>query len=224
MASFRDASDADVVSDAAGAWADLSADHDTVRKLAEALDDDLPILRAARAEVRAGAQGLPEDAGVALRELDDLLAAGELLAHRGKIKELTKTVGDARRDAAAEVADALSGKLEEVRASIRAQFAEMDANKLDEALRPIEELSPPSDPTAVPLGDLLGRAELIESRAATAVRLLEELQAAGNLARLSVAELVTDPITTEEELDVALDRIRQAAVAELADGKQVRLQ
>lgn len=224
VASFRDASDADVVSDASGAWADLSADHDTVRKLAEALDDDLPIVRAARAEVRAGAQGLPEEAAVALGELGDLLAAGDLLAHRGKIKELTKTVENTRRDAAAKVADALSAKLEEVRASIRAQFAEMDANKLDEALRPIEELSPPSDPTAVPLGDLLGRIELIESRSANTVRLLEELQAAGNLARLSVAELVTDPITSEEELDVALDRIRQAAVAEMADGKQVRLQ
>ena len=54
--------------------------------------------------------------------------------------------------------------------------------------------------------------------------MLEELQAAGNLARVHVTELVTEPITTEEELDVALGRIRQAAVAELADGKQVRLQ
>ena len=38
-------------------------------------------------------------------------------------------------------------------------------------------------------------------------------------------DLVSEPITTEEELDIALDRIRQAAVAELADcPKQVRLQ
>ena len=76
----------------------------------------------------------------------------------------------------------------------------------------------------MPLGDLLARVELVEPRAASTARVLEELQAAGNLARVHVMDLVSEPITTEEELDVALDRIRQAAVAELADGKQVRLQ
>ena len=54
--------------------------------------------------------------------------------------------------------------------------------------------------------------------------MLEELQAAGNLARVHVSQLVTEPITSEDELDVALGRIRQVALVELADGKQVRLQ
>ena len=100
----------------------------------------------------------------------------------------------------------------------------MDGGKVDEALRQLEQLAPPDEPTTVPLGDLLARAELVESRAASTARVLEELQAAGNLARIHVMDLVTEPITTEEELDIALGRIRQAALAELADGKQVRLQ
>jgi hypothetical protein len=224
VASFRHASDADVITTAAAAWVDLTADHHTVCKLAETLEDDLPLVRRARAELHAGAEGLPDEAGVALTELADLLAAGDLLSHRGKIKDLTTKVQDARQHAAAEAAAEVTAKVEEVRASIRARFAEMDDSKVDEALRPIDDLLPPGDPTAVPLGDLLARSELIESRAANTARLLEELQAAGNLARVNVAQLVTEPITTEEELDVALDRIRQATVAELADGKQVRLQ
>ena len=107
--------------------------------------------------------------------------------------------------------------------TIKSRFAGLDASKVDEALRPVEALRPPPEPADVPLSDLLGRAELVDSRAAIAVRLLEEIQAAGNLARLSIAELVSDPITNEEELKVALVRIRQAVIDELGDGKQVWL-
>ena len=159
-----------------------------------------------------------------VRELDDLLAAGDLLSHRGAINDLTVRVQDARRHAATEAAARVSDALEEARATIRARFAEMDSGKVDEALRQLDQLAPPVESTSVPLRDLIGRLELVEPRAASTARVLEELQAAGNLARVHVMDLVSEPITTEKELDVALDRIRQAALAELADGKQVRLQ
>jgi hypothetical protein len=226
VASFPQASDADVITTAAGAWVDLVADHETVCKLVETLDDDLPLVRAARAEIQAGGEGLESDASTAVGELADLLATGNLLSHRGEIKQLTTKVQDARRHAATEAAAHITSKLDHARAAIRARFAEMDSGKVDEALRQLDQLAPPDEPTTVPLGDLLARAELVESRAASTARVLEELQAAGNLARIHVTDLVSEPITTEEELDIALGRIRQAALAELAppDPKQVRLQ
>lgn len=224
VASFRLASDADVVTSAAAAWADLAADHETVRKMAETLDDDLPLVRKARAEVNAGADGLPTAAADARAELVDLLAAGDLLTHRGQIKELTTKVADARRKATAETKAALTEKLEGLRATLRERFADMDGTKVDEALRPVDDLLS-SDPTAdISLAELLSRLEVAETRCSYAANVLEELQAAGNLARVRVSEVVTEPITSEEELDVALGRIRHAAVAELAEGKQVRLQ
>jgi hypothetical protein len=226
VASFPQASDADVITTAAGAWVDLVADHETVCKLVDTLDDDLPLVRAARAEIQAGSEGLDAGATAAVGELADLLATGNLLSHRGEIKQLTTKVQDARRHAATDAAAHITSKLDEARAAIRTQFAEMDSSKVDEALRQLEQLAPPAEPTTVPLGDLLARAELVESRAANTARVLEELQAAGNLARIHVMELVSEPITTEEELDIALGRIREAALAELAppDPKQVRLQ
>jgi hypothetical protein len=226
VASFPQASDADVITTAAGAWVDLVADHEIVCKLVDTLDDDLPLVRAARAEIQAGGEGLDSDATAAVGELADLLATGNLLSHRGEIKQLTTKVQDARRHAATEAAAHIISKLDHARAAIRAQFAEMDSAKVDEALRQLEQLAPPAEPATVPLADLLARAELVESRAASTARVLEELQAAGNLARIRVMDLVSEPITTEEELDVALSRIREAALAELAppDPKQVRLQ
>lgn len=224
VTSFRLASDADVVTLAAAAWADLAADHETVRKMAETLDDDLPLVRKARAEVSAGADGLPADASDARTELGDLLAAGDLLTHRGRIKELTTRMADTRRKATADARAALTEKLEALRATLRERFADMERTKVDEALRPVDDLLP-SDPTAdISLAELRGRLEVAEIRCSHAGSVLEELQAAGNLARVHVSEIVTEPISTEEELDAALGRIRHAAAAELAEGKQVRLQ
>jgi hypothetical protein len=153
-----------------------------------------------------------------------LLAAGDLLAHRGQIKELTTKVADARRKATAENKAALVEKLDALRTALRERFTDMDGSKLDEALRPLDELSP-SDPTAdVSLADLRSRLEVADARCSHAVHVLEELQAAGNLARVDVSQVVTEPISSEDELEIALERIRHAALAELAEGKQVRLQ
>jgi hypothetical protein len=181
-------------------------------------------VRNARVEVNAGAEGLPSEASDAHTKLVDLLAAGNLFTHRGQIKDLTTKITEARRKAVIETRSALSEKLEDLRASLRERFADMDGGKVDEALRPVDDLLP-SDPTAeVGLADLRTRLEVADTRCAHAANVLEELQAAGNLARVHVSEVVTEPITSEEELDVALGRIRLAAIAELADGKQVRLQ
>jgi len=224
VVSFRVASDADVVTSAHAAWADLAADHDTVRKMADTLENDLPLVRKARAEVSAGTNGMPSDAADALAELADQLAAGDLLTHRGQIEDLTNKVADARHKATAEAKAVLTQKVEALRAELLERFADMDDSKVDEALRPLDGLLP-SDPTVeIGLADLRARLEVAEGRYSHAVHVLEELQAAGNLARVLVSQLVSESITSEEELDVAIDRIRQAALAELANGKQVRLQ
>jgi hypothetical protein len=224
VASFRFASDADVVTAAAAAWADLAADHDMVRKMAATLDDDLPLVRKARSEISAGANGLPSDAADALTELTDLLAAGDLLTHRGQIKELTTKVADARRKAIAEMKAALAEKVEVLRAALRERFVDMDSSKVDEALRPLDDLLLTDSAADVSLAALRGRLEVAEARCSHASQVLEELQAAGNLARVYVSQVVTEPIASEDELDVALERVRYAALTELAEGKQVRLQ
>jgi hypothetical protein len=82
----------------------------------------------------------------------------------------------------------------------------------------------PSGSADINYTDLRARIEMADARCTHAARVLEELQAAGNLARVQVSQVVTEPITSEDELDVALGRVRQVALVELADGKQVRLQ
>jgi hypothetical protein len=224
VSSFRRANDADVVTTAAAAWADLIGDHDTIRKMAQTLDDDLPLIRRARAETIAGPDGLPSAAVDAHAELADLLAAGDLLTHRGQIKDLTTKVAHARRTASSEARQALTEKVETLRAGVRERFTSIDSAKVDEALRPLDDLLPPGPPADTSLAELRAGFEVADVRCRHAAQVLEELQAAGNLARVHISQVVPEPITTEDELDVALERVRQAALTELAEGKQVRLQ
>jgi hypothetical protein len=99
----------------------------------------------------------------------------------------------------------------------------MDSAKVAEALRPLDDLLPSGPSANASLAELLGRLEVAEARCTHATRVLEELQAAGNLVRIQVSKVAPEPITTEAELDVALERIRQAVLAELAERRQVRL-
>jgi hypothetical protein len=222
VSSFRLASDPDVVTAAAAAWADIAGDHETIRKMALTLDDDLPLIRRARTEVSSGPDGLPHEAANARAELADLLAAGDFLTHRGQIKELTANVAIARAQATSAAEQALITKLANLRAGVRERFTGIDAAKIDEALRPVDALLPGS--ADISFTDLQARIEMADARSAHATHVLEELQAAGNLARVHISQIVTEPITSEDELDVALSRVRQVALVELADGKQVRLQ
>src|SRR3712207_7674791 len=56
------------------------------------------------------------------RSLADLLTAGDLLTHRGEIKELTNKVADTRQRATAEMNAALTEKLEGLRAALQERF------------------------------------------------------------------------------------------------------
>ncbi len=221
---LRDSSDGEVVTTAAQTWADLVAGRDAMRRLAESLDDDIDLIRRARGEVQAGAAALPETVAVELAELRDLLTAGDLVTHRGRIAAITQAVADARQAAADAVATEVGERLADFRRSARERFAGIDEGKLAEVMRPLEALAPPDDFTSVSLADLQTRAALLDTRAAEAVRVLEEIEAAGNLARIAVTDLAAEAITSEEELEIVLGRIREMVLAALAEGKQVRLQ
>ncbi|PZS15414.1 MAG: hypothetical protein DLM60_17350 [Pseudonocardiales bacterium] len=67
------------------------------------------------------------------------------------------------------------------------------------------------------------RIDTARTRADVAARQLQELRAAGRLAWVRVAELVTEPITDEAEISAVLERIRHAIADQIAEGKQVRL-
>jgi predicted nucleic acid-binding Zn-ribbon protein len=120
-------------------------------------------------------------------------------------------------------ADALRQKLDKLRQRIRERYSEIDDTVFDEALRPLTDLVPKDVVSPAAYGQLAANLEAAEGRADKIARQLDEIQTQGKIARIVVNDLVSKPITNEDELDGALDRIREAAASELANGKQVRL-
>ena len=216
--------DVDVVTTARGTWADLTAGSKAVTRLNQFLDHHIHDLRAAQREASRPLRGLPHEFEQEHAELVDLLAAGDLVGHAARITALTQRLAEARQASTIKAADRLNNVLDEIRVRLRREFNEVDTSALAEALRPIETLAPPEDLGSVDASTLGARIDSARARAAEVTRQLEELRTSGQLAWIRVGELVTEPITVENEIDPVLDRIREAIATELADGKQVRLQ
>jgi hypothetical protein len=223
VTSLRNLSNPEVILTLRNAWADLIPGRNTARKLAETLDDDLAVYRRAGRQLDAGAVGLPAEDATAVEQLADLVAAGDLVTHRAEIAALTARVETARLAELEDAATEVRTKLESLRRRLRDEFADLDEAKVAEAIRPLDELAPPDDPTALPLEALLGRLGVADARAQQAAHTLQEIAAAGRLAWVQVSAVVRDPIADEDQLRAALNAIREAVETHLADDKQVRL-
>ncbi len=215
-------SEKDAVRTAAQTWADLVAGRKTVQALAHIIDEQIGTLRAAVAQVQAGAAGLGEDAEADLAKLRDLLAAGDLADHLAEIKACSARLARTRHATSQALLEKLEARVTEERQRIRTAFAALDAVKVAEALRPLDALLAQDDGESVPVDVLEARFDAVPARAEQARHVLEVL-VAGQFVRVEVGRFAPDPIATEEELDVVLGRIRDAIQAELGEGKKVKL-
>lgn len=220
---IENGTDSEVVTTTAQSWVDLTAGRDSLSALDALLEQDLETLRDAQQQSKAGDDGLTSEQVSERLELIDLLRGDGLVGSSARIRSITERLRAARTSAAEAAAEALRDKLATLRRDLRERYTEVDDSVLDEALRPLDEIAPKETITTSDLGQLAANFEAAEARAGKAGRQLDEIIAQGKVAHLVVNDLVTKAITTEEELDTALDRIRDAASTELANGKQVRL-
>jgi hypothetical protein len=220
---LENGTDSETVTTAAQSWNDLTAGRDLLEDLDEVLEHDLGTLRDAHQQVALGDDHLTAELTAERAELVDLLAGDDLAANIARIRAITERLRSHRAEAAAAAAAELTAKLDQLRKRLRDRFSDLDDAVVDEALRPLAGLTPPDEPGAADLGRLTANLDAADGRATKVERQLDEIAAQGKIAHIPVAELAGKPITTEDELDATLDRIRDAAATALSDGKQVRL-
>lgn len=221
---LSDDDDVNVVTTAAETWADLVAGNAEVSRLDGLLQSDMDTLRAAQRESHLSSADLTEDLEEQHQELCDLLRSGDFADHMARLAAIVTGLNDARAEAVQRSAIRLKQSVEESSAALRDAFADLDEAVLVEALRPIESLDPPEELGDLDAGTLDAQVDSVRSRVEVAARQLEELRAAGQLSWVRVTDLVSEPIGSEEELDAAVNRIRDAVATELSEGKRVRLQ
>jgi hypothetical protein len=216
-------SDSETVTTAAQSWAELTAGRALLEALDTLLEQDLETLRSAQEQLRLGDDHLPPELAAERAELADLLDGDDLATGIARVRAITERLRAHRTEAAATTAAELAGKLEQLRQRLRDRYRKLDDAVVDEALRPLVELTPPEEPSAADLGRLAANLDAVEGRAARIERQLDEIAAKGKVVHLAVAELAGKLVATEDELDAVLERIRDAAIEALAEGKQVRL-
>ena len=217
-------SDIEAVRTAHDTWQDLSTGRTVVQRLNDVLAQDMKLLQAALSEVRVGHADLAPDDQASLATLGDILQAGDFADHLGEVRSITDRVQQARRQAAETERSLLVAAIDTERARLRADYGgRVDESLINEMLRPLEALVPHEDATLPPARLLAADRAAAAATASQASRLLDEHLAAGQLVFINTRDLVPDAITSEDELQTALDRIRAAVIAALAEGKQVRL-
>ncbi len=216
--------DVEVVVTAHGTWADLIAGRQDVDQLDSFLADNFDDLSAAQQEAARPSFGIPSHMKDEHAELSELLASGDLVSQAGRIVALGSRLGEAREAITLDAGQRLTATLEDLKARLRREYHEAGEAVLAEAIRPLDALEPPENLSSVDAASLESRIDSAHAKSREAQRKLEELLVVGDLAWVQVSEAAPELIVSEEDIDPALDRIREAIATELAAGKQVRLQ
>ena len=215
--------------------ADFGATRDKVRKLRESLDSEaIGVLRQARQAIdqvwqRLAAHNPSSELSATVEELITLLASEQFIDSWDTIADHTKTVQGAYKTAFCELFDRRAKSYASAIGEIknRTEWAPLEANNPSMAssmLSPLQgRVGSDEDKEAVEQGKSLGKASLteIESDLAAVDGLkssvlvkLQELSIGGDkkapIRKVRVSEFFNRPIQTQDELDKALNLIRDS--------------
>lgn len=225
---FADSDDEEVIRICDETWGDLKDGRAQARRIAGALDEDaLALVRSAQEIVRRGPEGLGPQAEERIARLRELLADATLIDHLGEIRSLASEHRQALTEAWGETADALRQATGDALNVLRSRYTgKVDEAALAEALRPLKDLAPAADATPETgpgLEVLRNRLRAVEGLVAQADAQLADLASTVEVVHVRARDLFDAVVTSEEDLEALLERIRQTAQEALAKGKHFRL-
>jgi len=214
-----------LVAQLAREWEDLQAGIAAAGPVSAAIADDPELFTRARAAAAIPPTELPEGVRPARAELADLIGSGSVIDHLARVRALTDEVIGGRDGHLAEARARAATRFAEQRARLRAAADGMSDEVVDAALDAHLGRLDPSAATSVEqvearLAQLAGAAAEVQAD-------LDAVRSDGRTVQLAVADLLDEagrgPIRSVADLDEALDTVRARALAELDDGKEVRL-
>lgn len=203
-------------------WPDLLAVDAAVEKLDATMTQNADELRRAIELSREHADEFGPEDGEALERLRELLGADDLAEQQAQIRALADRLGAARKQRQQEAAAVLDERLQKARERVAERYPEVDPSVITEASRQLEDLSTGST-DGLSVRSLRERGELVAVRAAAVERDLDAIATKGEISEVFVAAVVPDPITSSDDLDAALAKVREEVESHLAAERQVRL-
>lgn len=208
-----------VVTTAHGNRSDLDSGRKAVRSLSELVDRDLELLRKARRLLDAGTAHLPAEAGTLHEELTELINAGRLADDLAQIRRLTAELENVHAQAVTEARSAIRTEVDAALERLRARHAGIDDEVFVEATQDLEALATENTDDAA---GLAARRQAVVGAEQRAAFLLDKLATSRDVAYVQAAAVWPHPITSEEDLDAAMDRLRAAVAERLSDDAEVR--
>lgn len=197
--------------------ADLAAGRAEVPAIAELVDQQFDVLKAAQRAVQFTRELTHDDRDQWSEELDELLKRARYAADLARIKTLTTTI---ETEAAVE-AQALTAELviavEGAISSLRSRHPSIDDGVFENTVAPLRSLTGATDLLA-----LRANVHAVVGVSQGVADALDVLATTREVRHVKVADVWSGPITSTDDLDTALARVKEAVLAELADDTEVR--
>lgn len=208
-----------VVSTAHGSRSDLDAGRKAVTALAALVDGDLEVLRKARRLVDHGVSHLAQEAQPIHHDLADLLRSGQLGDDIARIRHLTDELQRFRTQTTQQARTAIREEIEAAVDRLRSRHPTVDDDVFEEATQALQGLD---DKAVEDLAVLTANRQAVPGIERSVATVLDRVAATRDVAYIEAAAVWPYPITSEAELDSAMDRLRAAAAERLADDTEVR--
>jgi len=198
--------------------ADLEAGRKDMPAIAALVVGELDALRAAQRAIRAARDLNTDEADASREKLEELLRRARYGEDLAQIKAITGKIEDAVRNEHDALKSQLTSLVDTHIATLRSRYPNVDDVAFAHAAAPLTSLSEPSEIAA-----LRGNLHAAVGVAQSVADALDLLATTREVRHVRVAEVWGGPIASADDLKNALDRLKEAVLAQLTPETEVRL-
>lgn len=197
--------------------ADLDAGRADVTTIATLIEEQFEVLKAAQAAVRAASSLSDDQRDDWTNELTELLRRARYGEDLARIKTLTTTIEDATAKETEACSAQIVSQVEAAIRTLRTRYPAVVDAAFDAGVAPLNILTMPTN-----LATLRANAQSVAGVAQSVAAALDVLSTTKEVRHVNVTDFWGGPITSAEDLETALSRLREAVLAQLDDDTEVR--
>jgi len=188
-----------------------------VTTIATLIEEQFEVLKAAQAAVHAASSLSDDQRDDWTNELTELLQRARYGEDLASIKTLTTTIEDATAKETEACSAQIVSQVEAAIPTLRTRYPAVDDDAFDAAVAPLNTLTTPTD-----LASLRANAHSVAGVAQSVAAALDVLSTTKDVRHVTVTDVWGGPITSADDLETALSRLREAVLAQLDDDTEVR--
>jgi hypothetical protein len=197
--------------------ADLGDGRQAVTEIADLVDEQMDTLRAAKRAVATAERLSDDNAPTWSRGLQELLDRARYGDYLAQIKSITTTIESAAEKEEDELRTTVTSRVEDAIEKLRSRYPKMDDDAFAQATESIKALAKAED-----LALLRANADAVDGAVQKVADTLDVLSTTKEVRHIRMSDIWSGPVTSTDDLETALERLRERVLAELDDDTEVR--